>query len=140
MQIIVQGSEAVLAALTGKEIFVKAALKDAVVKAGYMWERAAKYDMDPPVDTGRYRASIAHWSGGDLVSGSTAWGDTGPGAGDSVWNLREAGGNIELQVGSNVEYAPYIEMMFGIFAGAIDLVAGPVTELVRSNVFKAVMA
>lgn len=58
-------------------------------------ERRIKIEM--PVDTGRARASWAHWTPGDIVSPSP---DSG--ADDAIWEV--SGDGLTITQGTNVEY------------------------------------
>lgn len=75
------------------------AMQDAVLEAGLFFEREAKENA--PVDTGRLRASIGHGPAG-------IW-EEGGGKGKGYW----------IDVGTNVEYAPYMEFGFTMATGHV---------------------
>lgn len=96
-----EGSEQV------KELFHTAAKEmPAVIVAiatetGLFAEREIK--MRTPVDYGRLKASIGHFTPSDLRRGSS-----GASAADAFWDMVDDDG-ITIYVGTNVDYAPFIE-------------------------------
>lgn len=80
------------------DLFPKA-LEGAVEEMSYFFEREAK--MNAPVDSGRLRASIGHGPDGVWKEGGTA--------GKGYW----------IDVGTNVEYAPYMEFGFTMSSGHV---------------------
>lgn len=74
------------------------AMEGATMEAGLFFEREAKHNA--PVDTGRLRASI----------GSGPEGIWSPGKGNKAW---------WIDVGTNVEYAPYMEFGFTMATGHV---------------------
>ncbi len=75
------------------------ALQGAVLEAALFFEREAK--MEAPVDSGRLMASIGHGPDG-------VWEDGGK-KGQGYW----------IDVGTNVEYAPYMEFGFTMASGHV---------------------
>lgn len=80
-------------------------LEGAVIEIGLFIEREAKLVLTRKggVDTGRLRASIGHGEG--------------PGAGDGVWREEFERSVFTVWVGTNVEYAPYMEYGFTMSEG-----------------------
>jgi hypothetical protein len=80
------------------------AMRGAVTEASLFFEREAK--IGAPVDTGRLEASIGH----------------GP---DGVWEETFAKGvGYWVTVGTNVEYAPYMEYGFTMGVGHVAYIKG----------------
>ncbi len=79
--------------------YYPAAFMAGVLEAGLFFEREAK--MGAPVDTGRLKASIGH----------------GP---EGVWDEEfQKGKRYVVVVGTNVEYAPYMEFGFTMSSGHV---------------------
>lgn len=70
-------------------------LEGAVEEVGLFIEREAKVNLTESggVDTGRLRASIGHGA-------------------DGVWKVEQSASQVVVYVGTNVEYAPYVEYGF----------------------------
>lgn len=81
----------------GKQYF-PLAMKAAIMEVGFFFEREAK--LNAPVDTGRLRASIGH----------------GP---EGVWNEHFSDSGYFIDIGTNVEYAPYMEFGFTMSQGHV---------------------
>lgn len=80
-------------------VYFPAAMMAGVLEAGLFFEREAK--MGAPVDTGRLKASIGH----------------GP---EGVWDEEFLKGKRYIvEVGTNVEYAPYMEFGFTMSSGHV---------------------
>ena len=80
-------------------VYYPAAMMAGVLEAGLFFEREAK--MGAPHDTGRLRASIGH----------------GP---EGVWDEEFIKGKRYIvEVGTNVEYAPYMEFGFTMSSGHV---------------------
>lgn len=80
------------------------AMQAGVLEAGLFFEREAK--LNAPVDTGRLQASIGH----------------GP---EGVWNVGGAAGKgYWVEIGTNVEYAPYMEFGFTMSKGHVAYIKG----------------
>jgi len=73
-------------------------MRGAVTEAGLFFEREAK--LGAPFDTGRLRSSIGHGANG-------------------VWDTNFAGKDYWVEVGTNVEYAPYMEYGFTMKTGHV---------------------
>lgn len=129
MQIEVFGTAGVIKKLRAKKAIVLRAFGYILERAGMMFEEAAKDRMSPPVDTGRYRASIGHYTPGYLEEDNPDSSSS-----DAFWKMMLKGDALELQVGTNVDYAEWIEYRFGIFAGAIDLIAPEVQEMAVTTI------
>ncbi len=84
--------------ILAKEYF-PLAIQSGLTEAALFFEREAK--LGAPVDTGRLRSSIGH----------------GP---DGVWDEKfSASGGYYIDVGTNVEYAPYMEFGFTMASGHV---------------------
>lgn len=81
------------------DMYYPAAMMAGVLEAGLFFEREAK--LGAPHDTGRLRASIGH----------------GP---EGVWDEEFRKGQAYIvEVGTNVEYAPYMEFGFTMSSGHV---------------------
>lgn len=81
------------------DLYFPAAFQAATIEAGFFFEREAR--LEAPVDTGRLRASIGH----------------GP---EGIWEEKFVPGLAYLvTVGTNVEYAPYMEFGFTMSQGHV---------------------
>lgn len=87
--------------ILGTEFFPQA-MKAAVTELGLFFEREAK--MGAPVDSGRLKNSIGH----------------GP---DGVWaETFKKGTGYWVEIGTNVEYAPYMEFGFTMSKGHVAFI------------------
>jgi len=80
-----------------------------LARSGFEFEKVAKPNAH--VDTGRYRASICHFTSGDVVKENP---NASPD--DSIWILTKT----SLQCGSNVEYALDLEKRYGNFQKSLE--------------------
>ncbi len=91
--------------------------REIVTELGLFLEREVK--LGTPVDYGRLRASWGHYTPGDLQKGGG-----GSSAGDAVWEFKESGSHFSVEVGTNVNYAPYVEFGHHSYPGAHMLEKG----------------
>ena len=85
------------------------------------------------VDTGRYKSSIGHWSDHIVKEGN-------PGkTSDPVWILYTTGADVQLYVGTNVEYAGWLERRYPSQGGkaAIDKTEGLLMASLRMTMGEA---
>lgn len=90
-------------------VHVPQAYEAAITELGLFIEREAK--THAPVRTGRLRASIGHSS-------------APAGGGDGIWEITSQGAWSVVLVGTNVEYAPYMEHGFTMSTGHVAFIDG----------------
>jgi len=125
----------VIARLEGFGLAAKRVLYYTVEQAGFIWERHAKKITTEKnaVVTGRYRASLGHFTSEDLIE---------PMAGqesDAQCDFETYANGARLLIGTNVEYAPSVEAHHGIMAASIDRSYQEITDAVRDNLLKVLL-
>lgn len=93
----------------GAQTAIMEALKRGMKKVGMQAESYAKPLC--PVDTGLLRNSITYAIGGESPNITSYHADTGEGAGSySGTAPADPDGTVTLYLGTNVQYAPYVEL------------------------------
>jgi HK97 gp10 family phage protein len=140
----VDGTEVVAANILKKGEKFTRAVRDEMLKQGERLETEAKQSPPTPVDTGRMRGSIStNWSGSGMARGKV---DSPAKSGDGVGQPDERDKQFAVVVGTNVEYAPYVEtgtscmsarrFMFRAWAGLKTSILQEIANAGREEVAK----